>query len=568
MRRTASSALQYAAYLLLVPCNLTGCLVRSGDWERFVDANDPDGDGWYNWDDTGDCAPEDPAINPGAEDVANDEIDQDCDGWERIRRTGEDRVEDLIHIYSNDSESYFGRQPVSLGDLDGDGRSEFAIGEPYWDIEDQSTNGRVVFFRLDEDSLQSGATMDVTDLLAGDDVGEGQAAYWMGPVNSRLGSDLVTGDWNGDGQLDLAVVAADDNEYGKVWIRDDLTDLFGTDSFVSQEVDDAYDPVINTLTGDEGTYGPARGLGNISDLFEEGTDNLILSNQPPFFSAANSWPDSAAYVGVLCERPAGDELSTSDLCVVWADQDASSPGFGARTAAGDVDGDGVPDLIVSAIANNGVESWADGAVFLTLGDDMLDAKDDPVVFSDRKGENGVGGWIAGMGLGHSLALEDLDGDGRLDLSVGAPGRSAVYILNGDSIVSTLHSTSDQMPELTAIMLLDTDAEFGFSQAAPGDVDRDGMFDLAVDAPRFDGDRGQVWLLYGPLSGDAPSVVELTTGDETQLHVEGDGTASLGFATAAAGDIDGDTVPDILLGPTPSVSYWGGDLWIWRPGREL
>ena len=94
------------------------------------------------------------------------------------------------------------------------------------------------------------------------------------------------------------------------------------------------------------------------------------------------------------------------------------------------------------------------------------------------------------------SLGDLDGDGVGDLAVGAFGdgrrgltdRGAVWVLflNTDGTVKSHQKISDTQGGFTGI--LDDDDRFGISAASLGDLDGDGVGDLAVGA-HFDDDGG-------------------------------------------------------------------------------
>ena len=123
---------------------------------------------------------------------------------------------------------------------------------------------------------------------------------------------------------------------------------------------------------------------------------------------------------------------------------------------------------------------------------------------------GAGGFVGGLDdhdrFGRAVAsLGDLDGDGVADLAVGAPldddggpDRGAVWILflNADATVKSHAKISTTQGWFTGLVL--DGEQFGSSLAAIGDLDGDGIVDLAAGAP-FDGDggpdHGAVWILF-------------------------------------------------------------------------
>jgi len=197
-----------------------------------------------------------------------------------------------------------------------------------------------------------------------------------------------------------------------------------------------------------------------------------------------------------------------------------------------------------------------------------------------EGAGGFGGDLReGDAFGVSLAnLGDLDGDGAVDLAVGAsldddggPDRGAVWILflNRDGTVRDERKVSALEGGFTGE--LDDGDRFGNSVAALGDVDGDGVTDLAVGAPLDDDgdilcwnivDRGAVWILFLHSDGTVKGHQKLsaTAGGFTgnQLTCGGD---NLGFSVAPLGDHDGDGVPDLAVGmpgytwTVPTSSGW-------------
>jgi hypothetical protein len=133
----------------------------------------------------------------------------------------------------------------------------------------------------------------------------------------------------------------------------------------------------------------------------------------------------------------------------------------AGAGAGDVDGDGVRDLVV------GAHSGDDAHVYLFLGGPAPDATPD----ADLPGPNGFGQELAAAG--------DFDGDGYGDVITSTSGFSRGY-----GSVWLLLGTADGLAPAPALEYRDTAAwtSFGLTSAGGGDLDGDGFADVAVGNP--------------------------------------------------------------------------------------
>jgi len=229
--------------------------------------------------------------------------------------------------------------------------------------------------------------------------------------------------------------------------------------------------------------------------------------------------------------------------------------FGTSVAAlGDLDRDGVTDLAVGAIQDDdgGNNRGAVWVLFLNT---------DGTVKSYQKISDTDGGFTGLLTdedwFGRSIAwLSDLDGNDVSDLTVGAnldsdggDNRGAVWVLflNTDGTVKSHQKISDTYGGFTGI--LDDNDRFGTSVAAPGDLDRDGVGDLAVGAQVDDdggNDRGAVWVLFLNSNGTVKSHQKVS---DTEGGFEGalDDADWFGQSVAALGDFDGDGVEDLAVG---------------------
>lgn len=229
--------------------------------------------------------------------------------------------------------------------------------------------------------------------------------------------------------------------------------------------------------------------------------------------------------------------------------------FGCALAAvGDVDGDGIPDLAVGERAADGDFSGAQGfgppqnvgRVFLISGANQsvirpLNDPDYQMPTIDK---------FAGQ-LGSSVAAAgDLDGDGVPDVLAGVPHYSYVDLQAFTKIISSGKAYVFSGKDGTVLLTLNVpgpeeNARAGFSVAGLGDINSDGKPDFVIGAPGKNigtGEEGKadVGVAYFFSGADGSLIRTLSDPDSTT-------NAQFGFAVANAGDVDGDGVPDSLIG---------------------
>ena len=227
--------------------------------------------------------------------------------------------------------------------------------------------------------------------------------------------------------------------------------------------------------------------------------------------------------------------------------------FGCAVAAiGDVNGDGVTDLAVGAAYQDGEFDNSDagfgppqnvGKVWILSGANLsvITVLNDPQF--QQVQEQKFGGQF-----GTSLAAAgDVNGDGIPDVLVGTPhhgpssegpfntGRAFVMDGRSDTVLLTLIPPGTEQEN----------ARMGSSVAGLGDINSDGKPDFVIGAPGKDigfgeGAKMDVGVAYFFSGADGSLIRSLSDPDSTP-------DARFGFAVAKAGDVDGDGVPDSLLG---------------------
>ena len=408
--------------------------------------------------------------------------------------------------------NFFGHAVAELGDLDGDGVPDLAVGANF-DNDGGPRRGAVWVLFLNSDGTVK-SEQKISDTAGG----------FSGVIGDdhRFGSALAAvNDLNGDGVVDLAV-GSDDNA---VWIL-----FLDTDGTVKAEQE--ISATAGGFTGGPFSLsGFGRSLAAIGDLNGDGVADLAVGE--PEANEAASAPGAVWILFLDTDGTVKAEQVIGFTANGFGPPLISSFDFGAAVAPlGDLDGDDVEDIAIGAGGSS--EVWT---VFLNT-DGTVKAKQR--IDSTEGGLVGLASFIGGALSG----LGDIDGDGVVELAVGnhrdhngGTRRGAVWIwfLNPDGTVHYERKISDNTGGFTGV-LNDAD-EFGWSVASIGDLDLDGLSELAVGARTDDGggnDRGAVWTLF--LDGDktTPGEPYCTAGTSAagcQALLSGTGTAS---ATATSG----------------------------------
>ncbi len=237
----------------------------------------------------------------------------------------------------------------------------------------------------------------------------------------------------------------------------------------------------------------------------------------------------------LCSGPVSGVRALSSAEAIIHGEDATHMAGLALDMSGDVDGDGVGDLLVGAKGYG--HPW-DGKAYLVLG---------PVsgTMSLAAAELQIPG-NPYSGLGSAVAfVEDVDGDGGTDMAVSAyldmwEGESGAAYVYAGSARGSIDASDDALAVITTSASV---VWFGWAVESAGDTDGDGLTDLLIGAPGTDG--GAAFLVPGPLVGT------IALGSDEGLFGHGPpghgDTGNAGWAIAGGADLDQDGLDDIAVG---------------------
>jgi hypothetical protein len=292
-----------------------------------------------------------------------------------------------------------------------------------------------------------------------------------------------------------------------------------------------------TLMGTEARQQFGRSVAGLGDINGDGYGDI----------AVGAPGEASQKVFVYFGGPTG---ITATPAVTIATPNRGASGFGRAVASGgDLDGDGRPELVVSApevrigtglIGHVYVYRWNDGA----LETAPWRAVRDPGFTDGRFGAS-----LAGPG--------DVNGDGLADLVVGASGRDDAH---GD--VHVYAGSATGIPERPTLTLAGAQPRDGFGAVVRfvGDLNEDGFTDLAVGAPGAESGAGRLFVYPGGAQGLATAAL---------ATVDAPDGAESGFGSSVAGhDLNGDGHLDLFVGASQALGRVGRGYFFLGTGAAL
>ena len=282
-------------------------------------------------------------------------------------------------------------------------------------------------------------------------------------------------------------------------------------------------------------------IASAGDIDADGSGDLLVTYAGTGYEHCNYCASASIARGPLV----AGEYTTDDLDIQLLDDvDYSGPGY-FSVAPGDMDGDGVDDLVLGERGDYSESYQAIGAFFIPgpmTGDAYI--RDVSMVLAGGVQATSSAGDQDGDGL-TDLAFDVFSSDGGTVYILSAPGADANI---ADLAIATL-TCSDS-----------THAVLDEAIDSAGDIDADGHPDLVISGYDRHGnssaDMGGAWIAYGPLIGaiDLSTAGTLLVGDYAGVQA--------GWSVAGAGDTNGDGFDDVLIGGRYDTSSGvGGRSWL-------
>lgn len=412
-------------------------------------------------------------------------------GWQVVFEQG---VDGLVDMGINDDR--FG-SAFAVGNFDGDGCDDLAISVYGQHVDFDS----FTFINAGAIHVLYGSEMAGGLSAAGNQVfHRASPSMVLNPEDdAHFGRVLAAGDFNGDTYDDLAIAVPGDPVVGQLDVGS-VHMMYGGPTGLNP-LDVMFFPtnhVISHATLDGGAIAPGDKFGSslaACDFNNDGRADLAIG--VPFRDLGGAEDAGGFFVLFGTDEgldQAGHQYWTRDAPgIPGTPQDDEQ--FGAALAAADFDGDGRCDLAVGAPHRvvDGVEA---GQALIFFGNGSGISSNGMTAMSAG---SLTGGAPAPIEFGAVLGVGDFDGDGRSGLVIGAPNDSAdglaevgaAYVLDGRADRTfEFKLRLDQADDVPG----DPDGHFATSFAS-GDVDGDGVDDLVVGNPSFDGYQGGAYVFY-------------------------------------------------------------------------
>ncbi|MBA5249154.1 MAG: hypothetical protein FE834_06420, partial [Gammaproteobacteria bacterium] len=362
------------------------------------------------------------------------------------------------------------------------------------------------------------------------------------------------GDVNGDGLDDLIVGArwADPTggtSAGKSYV------IFGKTNTTAINLSN-----ISNGTGGFVINGEARNdlsgfsVSSAGDVNGDGLDDLIVGA----YGADSTGGTDAGKSYIIFGKTNTTAINLSTIAngtggfVLNGEAESDTSGI-AVSSAGDVNGDGLDDLIVGAM-HAGPTGRSSGKSYVVFG------KTNTTAINLSTIVNGTGGFVingeaAGDWSGESVSSAgDVNGDGLDDLIVGASGGSKAgksYVIFGKTNTTAINLST--IANGTGGFVINGEAtndRSGWSVSSAGDVNGDGLDDLIVGArdadPTGGSKAGKSYVIFGKTNTTAINLSTIANGTGGFV-INGEATNDRsGWSVSSAGDVNGDGLDDLIV----------------------
>jgi hypothetical protein len=395
---------------------------------------------------------------------------------------------------------------TACGDFDGDTYDDLVIGAPGRDRNSKTDTGAVTILYGTPAGLQ-GFGDNLFDM--------GSPGVREGPTpGAGFGTVLVSGDFDGDGYDDIAVGAPDKARAGEPGAGIVIA-LLGSPNGIDGTSTLLFDGMGGLADAPEAGDGFGSAMA-VADFDQDGRDDLAIG-------IPGEHNDGITGSGEVVIVPGGPDVFDKARGrrfrapkAGWVD--TANSAFGSAITTGDLNGDGIADLVVAAPGDSAGGTDAGTVRVFNGGGTKLVRRGGSTEIS--RASAGIAGTPAsGEMFGASLTSDDFDADGYDDLAVGVPFATVGGSAAGAGVVVTVNGSSTGVRTSTGEVLHQNNLSGPWSASqdtwlgsflSSGDYADAGVASLAIGVPGQDVEgadaAGAVLVVYGRPGGlDASDV---------------------------------------------------------------
>ncbi len=448
-------------------------------------------------------------------------------------------------INGQGASNYSGGSVASAGDVNGDGFADLIVGASGSELPAGRFVGRsyVVFGK------STNTAIDLSAIDAG--TGGGFVMNGESPYDSSGFCVATAGDINGDGLADLIVGTFTGNSVSRSYV------VFGKSTATAIDLSGIAGGIGGFVINSQGASDASGvGVASAGDVNGDGLVDLIVGS-------TRSGGTGRGYVVFGKSTTTAIDLSGiaggTGGFVINGEAGGDYCGYSVA-GAGDVNGDGLADLIIGAMYSNPGAGDNAGRSYVVFGKSTTTAINLSAITA------GTGGFVINGQSeydysGRSVASAgDVNGDGLADLIVGAKdsdpaagdGAGRSYVVFGKSTTTAIDlSGIDGGTGGFVINGQGGGNRSGFCVASAGDVNGDGLADLIVGAPAAGDGSGRSYVVFGKSTTTAIDLSAIASGIGGFIINGQCSDDASGVSVASAGDVNGDGLADLIVGANQS-----------------